>query len=86
MTLNLKRGLLVGLSAATVATGLFALLWYITLPPDFNSMHSIRRWWREANISAHFLLAAIVFGSSWIFGFVMGAFRPTTISQADDKS
>jgi hypothetical protein len=87
MKVNLKRGLLAGLGAATIATGLSAIFWYFTLPPDMNdSDHSISRWWRGPSVSAHFLVAAVVFGSSGLIGFAMGAFRPTPVSHKNVKA
>jgi hypothetical protein len=76
---KLKQGAVVGLTAAVICTVLFATFWYFTLPPDLSgSDHSITRWLRGPNVSAHLLLAAVVFVSSGLIGFVMGAFRPDT--------
>ena len=79
MTINLKRGALVGLSAAIVAEGLFAIFWYFTLPPDFDSAHSVSRWWNEWSESHmfHVELAILLFLSIGIIGFVAAAFRPS---------
>jgi len=80
MKVNLKRGLLVGLVAATICTSLFAAFWYFTLPPDMaDSDHSISRWRSGPHVSAHLSVAAVVVVSSGLLGFVMGAFRPTTV-------
>ena len=87
MNVNLKRGLLAGLVASTICTGLFAAFWYFTLPGDMTgSDHSISRWWRGHSVSAHLLVAGVVFGSSGLVGFVMGAFRPTIVSHKHDNA
>ena len=78
MHLNLKRGFVEGVAAATICTGLFVAFWYLTLPPDLQgSEHSISRWWSGRSVSATFRLTAVLFVSSGLIGFVMGAFRPT---------
>jgi len=42
MRLNLKLGTLYGLSLAGISIGVFVANWYFTLPPDFNTSHSVR--------------------------------------------
>ena len=84
---NLKRGALVGFGAAMICTVLFAAFWYFTLPPDLSdSDHSIARWLRSPNVSSHLLLAGVVFVSSGLIGFVMGAFRPDAIRKNHETS
>jgi hypothetical protein len=81
MKANFKRGLLVGLAVATICTALFAAFWYFTLPPDIgDSDHSIIRWWTGSRVSATLWLAAVVFVSTGVIGFVMAAFRPTRVT------
>ena len=87
MKANLKRGLLLGLMAATICTALFAAFWYFSLPPDMgDSDHSVSRWWAETHVSATLWLAAVVFVSAGLLGFVMGAFRPATIHTKHDHT
>jgi len=81
MKVTLKRGFLAGLGTGTIFTVLFAVSWYFTLPEDIGgSDHSVSRWWRGENVSATILLAAVVFGSFGLIGFVIGAFRPETVA------
>jgi hypothetical protein len=83
---NVKRGLLVGFGAAIICTGLFAAFWYFTLAPSVtDSDSSISRWWNGPFVSVHILVAAVVFVSAGLIGFVMGAFRPT-VSNKDDAA
>ena len=87
MKVNLKRGLLTGFTAAVICTLLFAAFWYFTLPPGIGEPdHSIRRWWKGPHVSATLWLAVVVFVSSGLIAFVMGAFRPETESRANGKS
>ena len=87
MKANLKRGLVVGLVAATICTALFAAFWYFTLPPGISGPdHSIGRWWRGTRVSATVWLAVVVFVSTGLIGFAMGAFRPETNRTKDDTS
>ena len=84
---NLKRGALVGFGAAMISTALFAAFWYFTLPPDLSgSDHSIARGLRSPNVSSHLLLAGVVFVSSGLIGFVMGAFRPDMVRKNHETS
>ena len=78
MQVNSKRGLFVGFATASTCTLMFALFWYFTLPPDFDSDHSINRWWRGQSVSATLCLAALLFFLSGLIGFTMAAFRPPT--------
>jgi hypothetical protein len=87
MKVNLKRGLVAGLVAAALSTLLFAACWYFTLAPGIDdSTHFISRWWRGDRVSATLWLAVVVFVTTGLIAFAMGAFRPDTSHTPHDKS
>jgi hypothetical protein len=87
MKMNLKRGLLAGSIVSVSCSLLFAAFWYFTLPPGMGEPDdAISRWWKGSHVSATLRLAAVVFTSSGVIAFVMGAFRPDTRSKHETSA
>ncbi len=73
---NLKKGLVVGLTAgliaATLVFGLSVLTSTLRYAPDVSLTWSVRTWWRESN----WVFPALAFVSVGVVFGVLAAFRP----------